>query len=81
MGMVISGDILQDKFNNILGDIEGVKAYIDNILVLNKGTFSDHVEQLIIFSPLIRKAGLKINAKKCSFGLKGIPYLRYVITR
>ena len=81
MGMVISGDILQDKFNNILGDIEGVKAYIDNILVLNKGTFSDHVEQLIILSPLIRKAGLKINAKKCSFGLKGIPYLRYVITR
>ena len=26
-------------------------------------------------------AGLKVNAPKCSFGLKDIPYLGYVITR
>ena len=36
MGMVISGDIFQDKVNKLLGDIEGVKAYIDEILLLKK---------------------------------------------
>ncbi len=48
MGLVSSGNIFQQaKVNEILGDIEGVKAYIDDILVvLNKGTFKDHVDQL-----------------------------------
>ena len=81
MGLVSSGDIFQAKVNELLGDIEGVKAYIDDILVLNKGTFKDHVAQLRICFQRIRKAGLKINAKKCSFGLKEIPYLGYIITR
>ena len=46
MGLVVSADIFQAKVNELLGDIEGVKAYIDDILVLNKGTFAEHVEQL-----------------------------------
>ena len=29
----------------------------------------------------MRAAGLKVNAPMCSFGLKGVPYLGYVITR
>ena len=81
MGLVVSADIFQAKVNELLGDIEGVKAYIDDILVLNKGTFAEHVEQLRLCFNRIRRAGLKINAKKCSFGLKEIPYLGYVITR
>ena len=31
--------------------------------------------------PKITNAGLKVNAKKCSFGLKEIPYLGYIIKR
>ena len=34
----------------------------------------------IIFGRLCA-AGLKVNAPKCSFGLKEIPYLGYVLTR
>ena len=75
MGMGISGYIFQAEFNELLGCIEVVKAYIDDILVLDKGTFVDHVEQLSIFFSHIWKAKFKINAKKCSFGLKCIPYL------
>ena len=43
MGMCISGDIFQAKVNELLGDINDAKAYIDDILVLNKGTFLDHI--------------------------------------
>ena len=32
------------------------------------------------FSRRFQKARLKVNASKCSFGLKEIPYLGYVIT-
>jgi len=81
MGMCVSGDIFQAKVNELLGDIEGVKAYIDDILVLCKGSFDDHMQQLRLCFSRIQQAGLKINAKKCSFGLKEIPYLGYVITR
>ena len=58
MGMCISGDIFQAKVNELLGDIDGVKAYIDDILVLNKGTFTDHIEQLRICFRRIQVAGL-----------------------
>ena len=42
--MVMSGDISQEKISKLIDNIEGVNAYIDDILVLNKGTFADHVE-------------------------------------
>ena len=60
----MSGDILQAKFKKLLGDIEGIKAYINDILVLNKGTPADNVEQLIICYSCIRNTGLKIYANK-----------------
>ena len=81
MGMFVSGDIFQAKVNELLCDIKGVKAYIDDILVLCKGSFDDHMQQLRLCFSHFQQAGLKINAKKCSFGLKKIPYLGYIITR
>ena len=81
MGMCASGNIFQAKVYELLGDIEGVKTYIDNILVLGKDIFEKHIDQLKIIFGGMRAVGLKFNAPKCSFGLKWIPYLGYVITR
>ena len=39
MGMCASGDIFQAKVDKLLGDMEGVKTYIDDILVLSKDLF------------------------------------------
>ena len=36
MGMCASGDIFQAKVDELLGDIEGVKTYTDDILILSK---------------------------------------------
>ena len=36
MGMCASGGIFQNKVDVLLGNIEGVKTYIDDILVLSK---------------------------------------------
>ena len=42
MGMCASGDIFQAKVDKLLGDIEGVNAYIDDIIVLSKYRFENH---------------------------------------
>ena len=81
MGMCASGDILQDKIDKLLDKTEGVKTYIDDILILRKYCFRNHIEQLIMKFGRLCAARLKVNAPKCSFGLKEIPYLGYVITR
>ena len=81
MIMGISGDIFQAKVNEFIDNTEGVKAYVYDILVLNKCNFADHVEQLRICFSRICKSGLNINAKKCRFLLQEIPYLWYIITR
>ena len=70
MGMCASGDIFKAKVDKLLRDIKGVKTNIDDILVLSKDSFENHIERLRIISGRLRTAGLKLNAPKCSFGLK-----------
>ena len=81
MGMCTSGDIFQAKVDKLLGDIKGVKTYVDDIIVLSRDRFKKHMDQLIMIFDRLRATGLKDNAPKCSFRLKDILYLVYVITR
>ena len=80
MGMCASGGIFQAKVDDLLGNIKGIKTYIDDILVLSKDIFSNHIEQLRIIFGIFFAEGLKGNAPKCSFWSNYIPYLSYVIT-
>ena len=81
MGMCASGGIFQAKVDKLLRYIEGVKTYIDDIIVLGKDSFENHIDHLRIIFGRLHAAGLKVNAPKCSFCLKEIPYLGYLITR
>ena len=81
MGICASGDIFQAKVDDPFGDVEGVKTYNDNILVLGKDSFENHKDQLRIIFSRLRAAGLEVNSPKYSFGLKDITYLGYVTTR
>jgi len=80
MGVAGSPDVFQAKIYELMGDIEGVKAYIDDLLVIKKGTFSQHLEQLEEVFRRCQKSNLKLNAEKCSFGLNEIEYLGYIVT-
>ena len=81
MGMCASGGILQAKVDKLLDEIEVLKTYINDILVLSHDSFENHIGRLRIIFSRLRAADLKVNAPKCSFGLKEIPYLGYVTTR
>ena len=62
MGMCTLGDILKAKADELLGDIEGVKTYIDDIIVLNKDSFEKHIGQLRIIFGRLSTVGLNVNA-------------------
>ena len=62
-------------------DLEYVRAYIDNLLVITKGSFQDHLDKLKVVLEKLRKAGLKVNAKKSFFAWEELEYLGYWITR
>ena len=72
MGMCSLGDIFQDKVNKLLGDVEAVKTYIDDILVLSKESFYKHTDKLRIIYGTLHATYLKLNALKCSFVLNYI---------
>ena len=81
MGTCTLGYIVQDKVDKLQSDIEGIKTYINDIIVSRKDLFTNHIEQLRIIFGRLCTSGLKVNTPMCSFGLKEIPHLGYVITR
>ena len=81
MGVAGSPDIFQAKINELLGDIDGIKAYIDDVLAIGKGSFEQHLQQLEEVFRRCEKHNLKLNAEKCSFAVSEIEYLGYIITK
>ena len=74
MVMCDPGGIFQDKIDELLGNIDEINIYIDDVLVLFKESFYNHTDQLIFILPRLRAVGLKVNPPKWSFGLKEITY-------
>ena len=58
-----------------------MRAYIDDLLCLSKGTFEDHLQKLERVLTRLTQAGLKVNAKKSFFTRSELEYLGYWITR
>ena len=46
IGILCSSDIFQAKIYELLGEIEGTKAYIDDILVIKSKKIEQHLEQV-----------------------------------
>ena len=80
MGVACSPDIFQAKIYELLGDIERTEAYINDILVVKKGSFDEHLEQLNKIFQRCQKSKLKLNPLKCRFGLNEIDYFGYILT-
>ena len=81
MGLCNSPDIFQEKMNELFEGLDFVRAYIDDLLILTKGTYEDHLEKLERVFFKLQQAGLKVNAKKSFFARGELEYLGYWITR
>ncbi len=81
MGLCNSPDIFQEKMSELMEGLEYVRTYIDDLLVLTKGSFEDHLEKLDRVLARLRQAGLRVNANKSFFAKAELEYLGYWISR
>jgi len=63
MGYAGSADIFQAEMMKLMEALENVRAYIDDQLVITRGTLEDHLEKLREVLKRLRGAGLKVNAE------------------
>jgi len=80
MGLCNSPDIFQEKMSELMDGLAFVRTYIDDLLCLTKGTFSDHLEKVELVLQRLQKAGLKVNVTKSFFARSQLEYLGYWIT-
>ena len=80
MGVNCSPDIFQEKMSELMEELDYVRTYLDDLLVIGNTTFDDHLDQLRTVLRQLSRAGLKVNAEKSSFCAPEIEYLGYMLT-
>ena len=68
MGVSNSPDIFHEKLNEMLRGLEFIQAYINNLLIITKGDWYDHLEKMELTFQKLKDNGLKWNIEKPSFG-------------
>jgi hypothetical protein len=64
-----------------MATLEYVRVYIDDLLVITKGSLDDHLDKLKQVFIILCDAGLKINATKSVFCAQETEYLGCILTR
>ena len=81
MGVAGAPDIFQEKMSDLMRALQYVRTYIDDLLIISKSTFEDHLKKLEEVLKRLKDANLRCNAPKCSFALEEIEYLGYILTK
>jgi hypothetical protein len=81
MGVSSSADIFQEQMTELMRGLNFVCCYIDDVLMVSKNSFLDHLFKLDEVLHRVRQAGLKINAKKSFFARSELDHLECWITR
>ena len=81
MGIAGSPDIFQAKMMELMESLEYVRAYLDDLLCISRGSLEDHLDKLKEVLKQLHDAGLKVNADKSTFCTLEIEYLGYILTR
>ena len=68
MGVCNSPDIFQEKISELFQGFDEVRAYIDDVLVITKENYENHLVALERVLQRLAEAGLKVNADKSFFG-------------
>ena len=81
MGIKLAGDAFQQRMNDLLGHLPYVRCYIDDILIVTKSDWKEHLKCITTVLELMGNAGLKVNAEKSFFGRRELDYLGYHISQ
>ncbi len=64
-----------------MASLEFVQVYMDDLLIITRGTLDEHLQKMETVLTRLRDAGLKVNAAKSSFCAHEIEYLGYILAR
>ncbi len=67
MGFARSAGIFQAEMGNLMAALDYVWAYIDDLLVITKGSYDNHLNNLEQVFIKLLDAGLKVDATKLFF--------------
>ena len=81
MGIKVAPDIFQNVMSKLVQDMEYVKTYLDDLLILTNNHFQDHLTKLEMVLARLSTSGMRVNASKSKFFTEQIEYLGYWITR
>lgn len=81
MGIKIAPDVFQNVMSKLVQDMEYVKTYLDDLLILTNSSFKDHLLKLEMVLARLSTAGMRVNISKSKFFAEQIEYLGYWITR
>jgi hypothetical protein len=81
MGIKIAPDVFQNVMSKFIQDMEYVKTYLDDLLILTNSSFKDHLLKLEMVLARLSTSGMRLNISKSKFFAEQIQYLGYWITR
>jgi hypothetical protein len=81
MGIKIVPDVFQNVMSMLVQDMEYVKTYLDDLLIIKNSNFKDHLLKLEMVLARLSIAGMRVNISKSKFFAEHIEYLGYWITR
>ena len=80
--MIISSDIFQHRMKRFYEDMrEKVKFYIDDILIIGKGTFEENLQDVLEVINRLKLKGMQIRAEKCEWAKSTVHYLGFKLSK
>jgi Reverse transcriptase (RNA-dependent DNA polymerase) len=77
MGIKIAHDVFQNVMSKLTQDMEYVKTYLDDLLLLTNNTFVEHLTKLEMLLARLSTADMRVKASKSNFFAEQIEYLGY----
>jgi len=82
MGLNNSAQTWQRLLTKVLSDMlfKSAIVYLDDVLILSKN-FTDHYKHLHMLFQKFRDANLRMNGKKCNFGIDHVKYIGHILSK
>ena len=77
MGICNSPEIFQEKMNEMFRGFEFIRSYIDDLLIITKVDWYDHLNKLEQFLHNLKDNGLNCNIKRLFFRQTHMEYLGF----
>ena len=81
MGIKVATDIFQARLGDLLGYLQYVVVFLDDILIIGSGTYEGHLIQVETVLQRLLDAGMQVDPLKNFWFEEEVEYLGYVVNR